>query len=269
MATSVMVLMGGWSSERKVSLVSGKHIIEALTEAGYDVRTHNLQRDIPALIAALTPPPDVIFNALPIFHSFGLTAGFLLPVLCGMKSFLYPSPLHYKQIYHDRLMLKIEARREDLRTGRAAAESMLVPGAIAMLSALRERGAQLYLASGTDEEFVREEADLLGLTPYFGERLHGAVDDYLSYSKAQVIQRIFEEQEIDGARLLGFGDGYVEIENVKSAGGTAVAVASDEAGRSGEPDAWKRQRLIGVGADIVIPDFQDWRPLVDYLWRGA
>ena len=179
------------------------------------------------------------------------------------------NPLHYKQIYHDRLMRKIEARREDLRTERAAAESMLVPGAIAMLSALRDRGAQLYLASGTDEEFVREEADLLGLTPYFGERLYGAVDDYLSYSKAQVIQRIFEEQEIDGARLLGFGDGYVEIENVKSAGGTAVAVASDEAGRSGEPDAWKRQRLIGVGADIVIPDFQDWRPLVDYLWRGA
>ena len=179
------------------------------------------------------------------------------------------NPLHYKQIYHDRLMLKIEARREDLRTERAAAESMLVPGAIAMLSALRDRGAQLYLASGTDEEFIREEADLLGLTPYFGERLYGAVDDYLSYSKAQVIQRIFEEQEIDGARLMGFGDGYVEIENVKRAGGTAVAVASDEAGRSGEPDAWKRQRLLGVGAAIVIPDFQDWRPLVDYLWRGA
>ncbi len=64
MATSVMVLMGGWSSEREVSLVSGKHISEALTEAGYDVRTHDLQPDIPALIAALTPPPDVIFNAL-------------------------------------------------------------------------------------------------------------------------------------------------------------------------------------------------------------
>jgi phosphoglycolate phosphatase-like HAD superfamily hydrolase len=178
-------------------------------------------------------------------------------------------PLHYKQVYHDRLMRRVGARREDLRAGRVAPETMLVPGSTAMLQALRDRGAQLYLASGTDEEFVREEADLLGLTPYFGERLHGALDDYRSFSKAQVIQRMFEEREIDGARLLGFGDGYVEIDNVKSAGGIAVAVASDEAGRSGEADAWKRERLIGVGADIVIPDFQDWQPLVDYLWRDA
>jgi len=176
-------------------------------------------------------------------------------------------PLVYKQTYNDLLMQRINARREALRSGELPAETALVPGSLELLEALKSRGAEIFLASGTDEEFVKEEAKLLGISQFFGPHIYGAVDDYKSFSKQMVIERILRENSVDGNLLLGFGDGYVEIENIKTAGGTAVAVASDESGRSGKPDAWKRDRLIGVGADIVIPDFQDCETLIANLWN--
>ena len=43
-------------------------------------------------------PQDIVFNFLPMFHSFGFTVGSLLPILSGMTSFFYPSPLHFSVI---------------------------------------------------------------------------------------------------------------------------------------------------------------------------
>ena len=175
-------------------------------------------------------------------------------------------PSEYKAEYHDLLMQRIQGRREGLRNGEIKREELIVPGSLEILGALRDKGAHLYLASGTDEQFVKEETQLLGMDEYFGENIYGALQDYRSFSKARVIERILAENEVGGAGLLGLGDGYVEIQNVKRVGGTAIGVASDEAGRSGKPDAWKRDRLIGVGADIVVPDFSDYKELIAYLW---
>jgi D-alanine-D-alanine ligase len=60
----VTVLMGGISSERDVSLVSGAACSAALTEAGYEVTTLDVGADISALLDGLNPAPDVVFNAL-------------------------------------------------------------------------------------------------------------------------------------------------------------------------------------------------------------
>jgi len=65
---NVVVLMGGWSPEREVSLSSGRECAKALADRGYKVRAIDVGRDVPALLRALDPRPDVIFNAL---HGIG------------------------------------------------------------------------------------------------------------------------------------------------------------------------------------------------------
>ncbi len=64
-------------------------------------------RQINAAGHEILTPADIIFNPLPMFHSYGLTAGFLMGVLGGMKVVLYPSPLHYREI--PRLIGKVQA----------------------------------------------------------------------------------------------------------------------------------------------------------------
>jgi phosphoglycolate phosphatase-like HAD superfamily hydrolase len=177
------------------------------------------------------------------------------------------SPQEYKSRYLDLLMEKIRHRRRRLRTGEALPADYLVPGSVQMLTALKEQGVHLYLASGTDEEYVREEARLLGMDGFFGSHIYGAREDYANHSKRQVIERILQENRIDGASLVGFGDGYVEIENVKTCGGIAIALATDEANPGGAPDPWKRTRLRSAGADLLVPDFRDWRVLTRCLFR--
>jgi phosphoglycolate phosphatase-like HAD superfamily hydrolase len=174
-------------------------------------------------------------------------------------------PLAYKHRYHDLLMQRIRGRIESLASGYARPEDWTVPGSHELLDCLKQRGLTLYLASGTDLAFVRREAELLHLTPYFGEHIYGALDEYRNFSKKMIIDRILHDNHLEGEGLLGFGDGFVEIEEVKSAGGVAVAVASDEVRREGINE-WKRDRLIRAGADIVIGDYRDRESLLQLLF---
>jgi phosphoglycolate phosphatase len=176
-------------------------------------------------------------------------------------------PLWYKNEYLRRLDQHIHERIEGIRNGSLRRDDFLVYGARELLDNLKDRGLRLYLASGTDEPFVKKEAALLDVARYFGEHIYGAKDDYKTFSKKMVIDRILRENSVSGNQLLAFGDGYVEIENTKSVGGLAVAVASDEAHNgSGRMDEWKRKRLLGVGADVVIPDYRDAVGLMDSIF---
>lgn len=164
-------------------------------------------------------------------------------------------PLQYKKMYLDRLWLTISDRVEGLRSGSLEPDHFLVPGARSLLENLTNRGLLLYLASGTDDANVKEEAGLLGVAPFFKGGIYGAQDDLSSFSKALLVRRILSQTA--GMRpdeLLVFGDGYVEIEEVVKAGGVAVGVASSES-ECLRVDAWKRERLIRAGADFIVPNF--------------
>lgn len=174
-------------------------------------------------------------------------------------------PLEYKHEYHDRLWSRIEHRVAGLHSGRIDPRDMVVVGAIDLLEELHARGLKMYLASGTDHQYVMNEAQALGVDKYFGEHIYGALDNYWERSKAKVIQDILEKNHLSGNSLLAFGDGFVEIENCKEVGGIAVGVASDEANRRGI-DEWKRERLIRAGADAIIPDYTDMPALTEFLF---
>jgi len=174
-------------------------------------------------------------------------------------------PLEYKHQYLALLWEKIKDRVAELERGDAPPEKYLVPGSIELLESLKERGLKMYLASGTDQIYMRREAELLGLTHYFDGGVYGALDDYKSFSKAILIQRIISSAEARGDELLGFGDGYVEIENVKQVGGVAVGVATDEP-ECRQVNEWKRRRLAGVGADLIIPNYLERDQLLRLLF---
>ena len=168
--------------------------------------------------------------------------------------------------YQDRLDTEIAARAELVRSGQAKRDDFVVFAARPVLERLQRDGLTPIVLSSTIEERVKEEAEILGLTPYFGRHIYGGTGDPTQFSKMAIIQRLLHEEGITGEHLLSFGDGPVEIAATKELGGLAIAVCSDEEHNgSGVMDAFKRRQLLDAGADAAIPDFRDALAMLDYL----
>ncbi len=233
-------------------------MVPMLVEVLVELRTGESEADLHSLVnefVARLTGEQTIYQMMELARQVELRGGKPL------------EPLAYKKIYSDRLMAMIEYRREDLRQGRVSPEEYLVPGTRAFLESLRERGLKLYCASGTDEVFTVEEAGLLDVRKYFDGGVYGAQEDYKAFSKEILIQRLISGFEIKGDDLLGFGDGFVEIKNVKDVGGVAVGLATDEPACQ-VVDEWKRKRLVGVGADFIVPNFLAHDELLGKLFPG-
>ncbi|RKU07378.1 haloacid dehalogenase [Candidatus Poribacteria bacterium] len=177
-------------------------------------------------------------------------------------------PLEYKDLYNSLLLPTVAERIAKLERGEIEAADLRVPMSLEFLQSLQKRGIKRYLASGTDVEFVRHEAELLGAAPYFDGGIFGALREYQNFSKAMVIQQILDDFSLTGSELLVVGDGSVEIENAKAVGAIAVGVVSVENNRY-QMNADKRGRLLGAGADILIPDFRDGNQLLTYLFNES
>jgi phosphoglycolate phosphatase len=173
-------------------------------------------------------------------------------------------PLVYKERYVKRLGERINSRVEAIKSGRVSPDDMMVPGARAILEAMRARGVRCYLVSGTYEPYVLDEAAALNLTGYF-DSIHGAQDDPTRFSKKQFMERLVAQHHLDADQFTSLGDGSVEIAEAKPLGGIAIGVASSEARRTGI-DLGKRDLLIRAGADIIVPDFREHQELLTCLF---
>lgn len=164
-------------------------------------------------------------------------------------------PLEYKHTYHELLLADMGDRVAKLHSGETPAADVTVPESHALLAALAQRGIALYLASGTDVGYVKQEAAALQVAHFFGPHIYGALDDYQNFSKAMIVEQILGASGVAPHELLAFGDGFVEIQEVARRGGLAIGVASEEEKRVGV-NAWKRGRLIDAGAHLIVGDYR-------------
>jgi phosphoglycolate phosphatase-like HAD superfamily hydrolase len=171
----------------------------------------------------------------------------------------------YKDLFSQEMAVVVSQRMAKLRRGELCAEDYTLKGTIPLLKALHAAGVKLHLASGSDERDLIAEAQELGYAGLFEGRIHGGVGDLNVEVKKVVLDRIlFQIGSSEASTIVSFGDGPVEIRETKRRGGRAIGVASDELRRFG-CNLRKRSRLIRAGADLVVPDYSQWKSICRLL----
>ena len=177
------------------------------------------------------------------------------------------TPIEYKKIYNDALLAHIAKRVQYVKSGELSPEDVTMSGSIKFLKTLHENGVQIYLASGTDLDDVKNEAGILGYADYFTGGIYGSVGDPYNDPKRKTLKEILAKEEIQKEQLVVFGDGPVEMREARKNGALAIGIASNEMRRFG----WnysKRQRLVSAGADILIPDMIEYKKLASMLLKN-
>jgi rfaE bifunctional protein kinase chain/domain len=171
----------------------------------------------------------------------------------------------YKEIYNKELLTMVKEREAKLLRGELEVEDFTLKNAVTLLEKLHKAGVTLYLASGTDEEDVKNEARILGYDHLFEGGIYGAVGDVTKEAKKMVLDRILNIiGESKTGQLATFGDGPVEIRETRKRGGATIGIASNEVKRHSLNES-KRSRLIKAGADVIIPDFSQLPKLLELL----
>jgi len=170
----------------------------------------------------------------------------------------------YKKVYTAMIRATVDQRLEKFRNRELGIDDVTIKGAVPFLRKLRKTGMKLYLASGTDRADVVREAGCLGYANLFMPHIYGAIGAVVRESKKDVVENIIRKNKLSGSELAGFGDGPVEIREIKKKNGIAIGIASDEVRRYGF-DFHKRSRLVKAGADIIIPDYSQADSLLKFL----
>lgn len=171
----------------------------------------------------------------------------------------------YKAIYNEELLKMVKVREAKITRGELALEDFTLKNAVLLLEKLYKAGVKLYLASGTDEEDVKNEARILGYDHLFEGGIYGAVGDITKEAKKIVLDRILNTIGDSGnGQVAAFGDGPVEIRETRKRGGITIGIASNELKRHSLNES-KRSRLIKAGADVIIPDYSQLPKLLELL----